>query len=306
MSTYDDSHLPSRAELVASTSKPIPRAWYILALTLIGIGVVTFSFGAFGGGDRVWQALLVNWLFFYSISQAGVVFVAVQRITTARWSRPVIRLLEGYVAFLPMAFLLMGLIFLGRAHIFPWAHEEVGIAEKAVWMRPSFIITRDLALMAIIAALSVRYVWLSVRLDVGVLPDSGAEWARGVRARMRHGFGHERRELHTTHSRQGYLAVILAVCFGYFMSVFAWDFSMSLDLHFQSTLYSWWFFMGGWVGALASWSLLVLWWRRHSERIGPPHRASLPRSRQALLRVHRVLGLSHLRPVPGDLVRERR
>jgi hypothetical protein len=47
------------------------------------------------------------------------------------------------------------------------------------------------------------------------------------------------------------------------MSLLSWDLSMSLDMHFQSTLYSWWFFMGGWLGAIMSWSLLTMWWRRH-------------------------------------------
>jgi hypothetical protein len=38
---------------------------------------------------------------------------------------------------------------------------------------------------------------------------------------------------------------------------------MSLDLHFQSALYGWWFFMGGWLTMLMTWSLLVMWWRKH-------------------------------------------
>ena len=59
-------------------------------------------------------------------------FVAVQRITTARWSRPLIRFLEGYVAFLPVAFVLLLLIFLGRSHIFPWTHEAPPVPEKAI------------------------------------------------------------------------------------------------------------------------------------------------------------------------------
>ncbi|HUO51341.1 MAG TPA: hypothetical protein VMT93_02385 [Gemmatimonadaceae bacterium] len=262
MSTYDDSHLPSREQLVAATSKPMPAAWTWLSVLLIAVGVVVFGAGAAKGEDRVWQALLVNWLFFVSISQAATVFVAVQRITTARWSRPVVRMLEGFTAFLGIAFWLLVLIFLGRAHIFPWARGIAPTAEKALWLRPGFLITRDLALMAILVALSVRYVWLSVRLDVGVLPDSGT-WGKRIRDRMRRGFRDERRELHDTHQKQGRLAVILALCFGLFMSVFAWDLSMSLDLHFQSTLYSWWFFMGGWLGMLMAWSLLVMWWRRH-------------------------------------------
>ncbi len=32
--------------------------------------------------------------------------------------------------------------------------------------------------------------------------------------------------------------------------VLAWDLSMSLAMRFQSTLYSWWFFMGAWLSAL--------------------------------------------------------
>jgi hypothetical protein len=263
VSTYDDSHLPSRAELVAATSKPMPRAWTVLSLTLIAIGTIVFTWGAIKGEDRVWRALLVNWLFFASISQAGTVFAAVQRITTARWSRPVVRMLEGFTAFLGPAFLLLILIFLGRAHIFPWARGMVTTPEKALWMRPGFLIPRDLLLMAILVALSVRYVYLSVRLDVGVLPEGGAWWGKWIRERMRKGFGDERRELHTTHSKHGRLAVLLAVGFALFYTVFAWDLSMSLDLHFQSTMYSWWFFMGGWLGALMAWSLLVMWWRRY-------------------------------------------
>ncbi|MGH7721077.1 MAG: hypothetical protein ACREON_19795, partial [Gemmatimonadaceae bacterium] len=193
----------------------------------------------------------------------GVVFVAVQRITTARWSRPIVRLLEGYVAFLPVAFLLLVLILLGRAHIFPWAHEEIAVPEKRQYLDPTFFIARNLVLFAIITLLSLRYVYSSLRLDVGTLPESGSTWARGLRERMRRDFGEERREIHSTHSLQGWLGVVICLAFGFFYSMFAWDLSMTLDVHFQSALYSWWFFMGGWLGALASWSLLVMWWRRY-------------------------------------------
>ena len=263
MSTYDDSHLPPRDALVAATSKPMPAAWTWGSLALLAIGVVTFAIGAFSGDDRVWQALLVNWLFFAAMSQGGVTIVAVQRITTARWSRPIVRMLEGFAAFLPASFLLLIVIFLGRAHIFPWARGPIHTAEKAFWMRPSFLITRDLVLFALMAVMSVRYVWLSVRLDVGVLPEAGAWWGKWARERMRKGYRDERRELHSTHSTQGWLAVLIAMGYAYCYSVFAWDLSMSLDVHYQSTLYSWWFFMGAWLAALMAWSLLVMWWRRH-------------------------------------------
>lgn len=263
MSAHDDADVLTRDEVARATDRSIPRSLTTLCALAAALGAGVFLVGAFSGQPRAWQALHVNWLFFATISQAAVIFVAVQRITTARWSRPVIRLLEGYVAFLPVAFLLLIVIVLGRSHIFPWAAEATTVPEKRAWLDPTFFVVRELVLFAIIAGCSLWYIYTCVRLDVGLLPEGGAAWARGIRARMRAGFRDERREIHSTHSLQGKLAVWLVIMFGFFFSVFAWDLSMSFDVHFQSTLYSWWFFMGAWLGALTTWSLLTMWWRRY-------------------------------------------
>jgi hypothetical protein len=264
VSAHDD-HAPTRDEILRTTSRPLPRTLFVAALSLAAIGALVFLIGAFtvSGRDRVWQALHVNWIFFTTISQAAVVFVAVQRITTARWSRPIVRFLEGYVAFLPIAFVLLIIDFLGAKHIYPWLGETLAQPEKRFYLQPTFVIARDLVLFGIMVGLSLWYVYTSLKLDVGLVPEAGSAWAKGIRDRMRRGFRDERRELHSIHSLQGYLAVFLALGFGYFFSVLAWDLSMTLDIHYTSTLYSWWWFMGGWLGALMSWSLLCMWWRRY-------------------------------------------
>lgn len=264
MSAHDE-FAPSREEIIRSTNRPLPRSIFVACLVLAAIGILVFIIGAFteSGHDRVWQALHVNWLFFATVSQAGVVFVAVQRITTARWSRPIVRFLEGYVAFLPIAFLLLIIDFLGAKHIYPWATQELVEPEKRLYLNPVFFIGRDLLIFGGMSLLSLWYIYRSVRLDVGVVPESGSAWAKGIRARMRRNFRDERREIHSTHSMQGKLAVWLCLGFGYLYSVLGFDLSMSLDLHYVSTLYSWWWFMGAWLGALMSWSLLCMWWRRY-------------------------------------------
>jgi hypothetical protein len=61
---------------------------------------------------------------------------------------------------------------------------------------------------------------------------------------------------------QGKLALAIVILFGYGWSVLAWDLSMGLSPHFQSTLYSWWFFMGGWLCALTVFALLIMAWNR--------------------------------------------
>jgi hypothetical protein len=265
--TAHEGHVPTREEVEAGLDRPTPAGLKTISIALAVFGLVVFIIGLFVQPDRVWQALLVNWLYFTSISSAGVMFVAVQRITTARWSRPIIRFLEGYVAFLPVAFVLILLIlFVGRDHIFWWSKSAPTIHEKAVWLNPPFFLTRVIAVFLTITSLSVWYIYTSVRLDVGILPEAGARWARGLRERMRRGFRDERRELHSTHSLQGKLAVFLGFAFAFGWILLAWDLSMSLDPHFQSTMYGWWFFMGGWVAALASWTIIVMAWRRYLNR----------------------------------------
>ncbi|HEX3534346.1 MAG TPA: hypothetical protein VHT23_09000 [Gemmatimonadaceae bacterium] len=265
--TGHEGHVPTREEVVAGLDRPTPAGLKTISIALAVFGLVVFIIGLFVQPDRAWQSLLVNWLYFTSISSAGVMFVAVQRITTARWSRPIIRFLEGYVAFLPVAFVLLLLIlFVGRHHIFWWSNAVPTIHEKAVWLNPPFFLTRVVLVYLIITSLSVWYIYTSVRLDVGILPEGGSKWARGLRDRMRRGFGDERRELHSTHSLQGRLAVFLAFAFAFGWILLAWDLSMSIDPHFQSTMYGWWFFMGGWVAALASWTIIVMAWRRYLNR----------------------------------------
>ncbi|MDB4883742.1 MAG: hypothetical protein JWL95_2508 [Gemmatimonadetes bacterium] len=187
-------HVPTREELLATYSKPLPKALSTLALVLAVLGAIVFVVGLVVAPDRAWRAYHVSWLYFTVLSSAGVMFVAVQRITTARWSRPIIRLMEGYVAFLPVAFVLLLIsIFLGKGHIFPWTHEQPPVAEKVIYYNGGFLTARVLVAFAVITALSLWYIYTSVRLDVGLVPEWGSKWAAGLRARMRAGFRDERR-----------------------------------------------------------------------------------------------------------------
>ena len=243
-------------------SKPLPASLRTISMGLAVLGFAVFIYGAATGHDRAWQAFQFNWMFFWTISAAGVAFAAVQRIVTARWSRSVVRLLEGMVAFLPVAVILLAItLVFGLDHIYPWATTPPEGHEKAVWLAKGFLVPRDLFTAGLFAALGVWFVYHSVRLDVAILPEAGLAWAKGLRAKMRAGFGHERRELHTQHSLQGKLAVIMVIVFGFGSVVLAWDLSMSADVHFQSTMYGWQLMMGGWVAMLMLFALLVRYFR---------------------------------------------
>jgi hypothetical protein len=255
--------VPTRDEVLNASNKPLPTSLRTIFLVLTILGALVFIIGAFVAPERAWSAFHANWLFFAVMAQAGVVFVAVQRITTARWSRAVIRFMEAYVAFLPIAFVFLLLtLFVGRGYIFPWTHEAYPVPEKAIWFGATFLTIRDIVIFGLMVVLGIWYIYTSLRLDVGRVPEWGAAWARGWRERMRAGFGEERREIHSTHSFQGKLAVATVLLFAFGWSVLSWDLSMGLSLHFQSTLYGWWFFMGGWLCALTLFALLIMAWSR--------------------------------------------
>ncbi|HJU72329.1 MAG TPA: hypothetical protein VJ717_01180 [Gemmatimonadaceae bacterium] len=263
MSVHD--HLaPSRESLVQMIqARPVSARLKTISLVLAVVGFAIFVIGVMIGQPRAWQAFHISWLFFTIISSAGVMLAATQRITTARWSRAVIRFVEGYVAWLPIAYALLLLtLFLGRAQIFPWVTEPPTQPEKALWLNPTFWSLRAIVLLALLFGLQIWFVYKSLRVDVGVIPEWGASWAKGIRDRMRRGFGDERRELHSTHSWMGRAAVIMALMFGFFWVVMSWDLSMSLDYHFQSTMYGWQIFIGGWLGNLMVFAILLRPWRR--------------------------------------------
>ena len=117
--------VPSRDEVVAASSEPIPKSLKTMSLVLAVIGCARLRRRPvrrrpIAPGARSTSTGCSS----RRSRRAGVMFVAVQRITTARWSRAVIRFMEGYVAFLPVAFVFLLLTCSSaRGHIFPWTHE---------------------------------------------------------------------------------------------------------------------------------------------------------------------------------------
>jgi hypothetical protein len=174
-------YTPTRDELVrAISNKPVNPALKLGALALAVLGFAVFAYGALTGNDRAWLSLQFNWLYFTVISSAGVAFAAVQRLTTARWSRAVVRIPEGLVAWLPVAFVLQLIfLFFSGNHLYSWSKETVHTHQKAVYLDPTFFRLRGVLIFGAMTAFMLWFVYRSVRLDVGVMPEQGAGWARG-------------------------------------------------------------------------------------------------------------------------------
>ena len=147
------------------------------------IGGLTFLYGlVFGDSLRAWQSLLVNFLFFGGLAQAGVVISAIMQVTSSRWGRALKRTAEATTAFFPISFVLLLILLAGVKAWAPWVHEPVDT--KAAWLNIPFFATRQLIGFLILTGLSLRYVYQSLRPDIGLLDESNKHQAVGFSRRL--------------------------------------------------------------------------------------------------------------------------
>ena len=233
----------------------------LLALSLAG--ALAFLYGVLlGDARRAWQALLVNFLFFAGLAQAGVVFSAILQTTSAQWGRPLKRLAEATASFLPVAFLLLLILFLGIAEWAPWVREPV--EAKRMWLNIPFFVARETLGFLLLSALSLAYVYQSLRPDIGLLHESGDRRAVGSVGRLIVGWRGVVLERVRSQRLQDILAPSVLVAYAWVASLAAFDFVMALDPHWFSTLAGGYYFVGNLFVGIAFLTIVTCWGRSRS------------------------------------------
>ncbi|HWV57751.1 MAG TPA: hypothetical protein VNZ57_09895 [Longimicrobiales bacterium] len=236
-----------------------PRKVSKIILVLLGFGVVSLISALLVDAPRAWRAYTYNWLFWTSIAQGAVMIAVMVSMARGVWSRPVRRIALSFVAFLPVAFVLfLPILFVGH-HIFPWVGED--LHGKEVWLNLPFIGARNLILLAILFAMSLRYAYWSIRPDLGELRQSAPANRQGLYERLTSGWRGQAEEERIAARKVARLGPALGLVFALAFSMLAWDYVMALDYHWFSTLIGPYFFMGGVLGGVAVTSLAVMIYR---------------------------------------------
>lgn len=201
----------------------IPK-WVILffaALAVIGFGF--FALSANGENkEEVWQLYLVNFLFWTGVAQGGLVFSCILRITNARWGRSLLRISEGFACFTIISLILLIVLFIGKDVVLPYATHHYH-HPKDVWLNMNFVMARNLIGLAIIIVMNYFYLKTSLSQDL-----DGED------------------KISTLKKLAPAIIIVYAIVF----SLFSWDFMMSLDPHWFSTLFGPYYFMGSLVAAI--------------------------------------------------------
>ncbi len=227
-----------------------------LLLFFVAIGIIGFVAGLIGNRSYLaWQALLVNTLFFGGIALGGLAFSVIFTITNAKWGRPIKRLAEALSAFIPIGALLLCLLFFGADHFFEWMDHDKVIHAKEGWLNFPFFIIRNVVLLGLFVAGGSYYLKIVIRPDIGLalkLSNFGNSFAD----RFIKNYGSQDEEEAGAEKRARTLAVPLALLFFLLSTLLAFDWMMSIDQEWFSTMFGAQYAISNLIGAAAA--LLII------------------------------------------------
>ncbi len=230
----------------------------LIPLVMMAVGVIAIVTGFMTDHTRAWASLLQSNFYFTAIALAGTFFVAVQYIAQAGWATGILRVPEAMGGFLKYGMAGMLLIFIfGHHDLYFWTHSEYYdpqspeydpiLVGKSGFLNMPFYITRVLAY----AIIWVGFTYVLRRNSLNEDVNGGT----------------------TYYNKSVTVAAIFMVLFGITSSTSAWDFLMSIDAHWFSTLYGWYTFIGLFVSGLAMMCLFILYLkgRGYMEHVNENH-----------------------------------
>jgi len=220
-------------------------------------------------GTRVWSNILINSFFFTAIALGAIFFYALQYAAEVAWSAQLKRVFEAMFQFLfpglglIVVVLLVGHVFHGH-HIWHWMHEGImdpfmsaNGEEFYKEMQSGAIANPEYD--AIIAGkggyFAGWFYWLRTIVYIGVFV---------VFARLFRKWSLKEDEIGgvNLHKKQYKRGALFLVLFSIFSSTLAWDWLMSIDTHWFSTMYGWYVFSGMWVTCMIFATILTLYLKR--------------------------------------------
>ena len=215
-----------------------PRTLMIASLLLLA-GACVAIYGVLSAPERTWPSLLLNGFYTISLALSAIFFLTTQRLTGARWSAGLRRIPEAFSQALPVLALLMLMLFFGRQHLFPWSRPG-GLA-----LEPAF-------------AGKIRYLqtpWVFVRMAVALLAWTIFAWQfRSTSLRQDREPGLSL----VLHHRLTRLAVMFVLVFALTFTMGAFDWLISLDPQWMSTMFAVYVFAGTFVQGIAAITLAVV------------------------------------------------
>lgn len=217
--------------------KELPEKLFKMGIILLVIGVILGLIGFFVDPTRASFNYLIAYTFLISIAVGALFLIALEYATGAIWSVPFRRVTEFFAAIIPLLLILVIPLLFNMHNLFHWTHEEVVAGDKilqgkAPYLNVSFFVIRA---FVIIGIWSLFYFFLtrnSLKQD-----SSGDQKLTGKNIK---------------------LSTVFIVIFAITISITSFDWLMSVEPHWFSSIFGIYYFSGTVVAALAAVTLAVV------------------------------------------------
>jgi len=192
--------------------------------------------------NKPWSALYVALFFFFMISLGTLAFYAIQHVSQAGWSIVLFRVMEGITAYLPVGGILLFVFFvlssLHLNHLFVWMDPEV-VANDALIQNKSGYLNVPFFLIRAAIYIIVWVLYRNYARKMTIAQDASTDLSNY-------------RKLFK--SSAAFLVFFLVT-----ESMMSWDWIMSLDPHWYSTLFGWYVFASLIVSAITTIALVSIY-----------------------------------------------
>ncbi len=256
--------------IISTSDKKKLLTGSIVGLVLVVAGILILAVGghqetdvegahAFHWLQRVYVNLWLDNVYFTGIALTGVLFLAIQYAAQAGWSAYIKRIPEAmggwfiWGAVLTVALFFITNFTLPHFHIFHWLDHslvekgnpnyDAVIAGKSTYLNQGFFVVR----MIIYYILWIGMFWLLRRESI---------------AEDRDGLTSHWKKMRT-------YSALFIIFFAVTSSMAAWDWVMSIDPHWYSTLFGWYNFSSWFVAAMAfiTWLIIMLYERGYLQQL---------------------------------------
>ena len=247
----------SSGETYAADPRELPSTLMMVCLGLVGIGLVAFLGGLATDATTTWRAFHVNFLYFGTISQAGLVLAAALVIIGARWAGPIRHVAEGLAAWVPVSLVLFVVgNYFGREAIHTnWLHGPP--AGKEAWLSFGRVFWTDFGIMLVLTLLTLSFLRTSFR---PALHGAGerATRAKGMFDSWTANWQGDEAEWERSQARLRVLSPIICLVYAFAFTFVAFDQVMSLEPTWFSNIFGWYFLWGGFLSAIAATALICV------------------------------------------------
>ncbi len=191
---------------------------------MVGLaGIAALAAGAFLDADQFFQSYLLAFLFWLAAAMGGLALTMLQHMTGGSWGVVLRRVFEASARTLPWMALLFVPVAFGLSRLYPWTNDELVAADhllskKQLYLNEPFFLARAAFYFAVWVGLAFFLTTWSAQQD----RTGDASLRKKMRA----------------------LSAIGIVLYAFTMTFAAFDWGMSLDPHWFSTMYGFLFIIG--------------------------------------------------------------